>query len=158
MMRTAGFTAAFLLLLIGCSKNNSNNTTSGASLSATIGTSSFQGTTTNGAYSTSLDLIGVFSFNVAAKDTSAVQIVMAFPPPVNKPFTSDSLYLSYTTKGIEYDAYSLQGQLQLTISSLDSVNHKFAGTFSATGHNSTNYTDSIVITNGKFSTGYTINP
>jgi hypothetical protein len=66
--------------------------------------------------------------------------------------------LSYTIKGTEYDAYSTEGQFQLTVTSLDSMGHKIGGTFSATGHSLISYNDSVVITNGKFSTAYNVNP
>jgi len=39
---------------------------------------------------------------------------------------------------------------------LDSVNHKIIGTFSGVLYNVTGGSDSLVITNGTFNTGYTV--
>lgn len=151
--------AAFLLLLtiVACSKHN--NSSSSGSFSATIGTTPYQGTTTLGAYSRSLNLMAVISNSVRTNDTSSFQLTMPWPPPVNTILPADSLLsLSYTAKGTEYDAYSTEGQLQLTVTSVDTVNHQVAGAFSATGHSIANFNDSVVITNGKFSTSYNVNP
>ncbi|HEY1212855.1 MAG TPA: hypothetical protein VGE93_04400, partial [Bryobacteraceae bacterium] len=120
------------LFLAGCSKNN--HSTASGSFSATVGGSNFQGTTTLGAYSATLELLAVVSYSIRANDTSVFQMAMPWPPPVNKPFPADSvLSLSYTAKGTVYEAYSTEGQLQLTVTSLDSIGHKIAGTFSAVG-------------------------
>ncbi|HEY4336920.1 MAG TPA: hypothetical protein VGM89_13510 [Puia sp.] len=146
------------LLVAACGKSNSGSTSSG-SLSATIGSASFQSTTTFGAYSAGINLLAVISNSEHPNDTSAIQIAMPWPPPINKAFPADTLLsLSYIAKGTEYDAYSTEGQLQLTVTSLDSLGHKIAGTFSATGHSLLSYNDSLVITNGKFSTSYNVNP
>jgi hypothetical protein len=143
-----------IVLITGCSKNNSS--TPSGSFSATIGSTNFQGTTTLGAYSEGANLLAVVSLSMRPPDTSAFQLTMAYPPPVDTTFISDSLSLSYTAKGTEYFAYSAQGQLLLTITSFDTKAHKLAGTFSATGHNAANYNDSVVITNGKFSSAYNV--
>jgi hypothetical protein len=156
-MRLAVLSFLSLLLITGCSKNNNNNTPSG-SLSATVGSSSYTGTTTLGAYSSSLRLIAIVSYSIQVRDTSAFQIIIPYAPPVNRAFASDSMYLTYTAKGTEYDAFSARGQLQMTITSIDSIGHKIAGNFSAIAHDSTNFNDSLLITNGKFSTSYTVNP
>jgi hypothetical protein len=146
------------LLAASCGKSNSGSASSGT-LSATIGSSNFQSTTTLGAYSVGIELLAVVSSSMHPNDTSAFQLILPWPPPVNKPFPADSLLmLSYTIKGTEYDAYSTEGQLQLTVTSLDSTAHKIGGTFSATGHSLLSYNDSVVITNGKFSTAYNVNP
>jgi hypothetical protein len=147
-----------LLIIGGCSKHN-NDSSPSSTFSATIGSSNFQGTTTLAAYSVGIDLLAVISYSVHPNDTSAFQITMPWPPPVNKPFPADSLLsLSYTAKGVEYDAWSSLGQLQLTVTSIDSIGHKIGGSFSAVGHSTTNANDSVVITNGKFSTSYNVNP
>ena len=157
-MRYSVAALLLLLTLAGCSKNNNSGSASG-SLSATIGTTNYQSTTTLGAYSVGIELLAIISYSQHPNDTSAFQIVMPWPPPVNKVYPADSLLsLSYVAKGIEYDAFSTQGQLQLTVTSIDSIGHKIAGSFSATGHSTANANDSVVITNGKFSTSYNVNP
>jgi len=152
--------AAFLLLFAfaGCSKNN--NSSSNGSFSATIGSASYQGTTTLGAYSANLAELAIVSYSQRTNDTSAFQVTMPWPAKAfNQVLPADSLLtLSYSAKGKEYDAWSTEGQLQLTITSIDSIGHKIAGSFTATGHSSANFNDSVVITNGKFSTAYNVNP
>jgi hypothetical protein len=152
--------AALLLLLIiaGCSKNNNSSSSSG-SFTATIGTTSYQGTTTLGAYSYGLGELAIVSYSMHPNDTSAFQVTMPWPKTFNQTLPTDSLLsLSYTAKGTEYDAYSTEGQLQLTVTSIDSIGHKIAGSFTANGHSTANFNDSVVITNGKFSTSYNVNP
>ncbi|HVU96253.1 MAG TPA: hypothetical protein VHE34_13575 [Puia sp.] len=152
--------AAFLLFFsfAGCSKSN-NNSPSG-SFSATIGPTSYQGTTTLGAYSYGLGELAIVSYSQRTNDTSAFQVTMPWPAKAfNQVLPADTLLtLSYTAKGTEYDAWSTEDQLQLTITSIDSIGHKIAGSFTATGHSAANFNDSVVITNGKFSTSYNVNP
>jgi|GEM_PF-1717242 len=152
--------AALLLLTIaGCSKNNNSSSSSG-SFTATIGTTSYQGTTTLGAYSYGLGELAIVSYSQRTNDTSAFQVTMPWPAKTfNQVLPPDSLLtLSYTARGTEYDAYSTEGQLQLTVTSVDSIGHKIAGSFTATGHSAANFNDSVVISNGKFSTAYNVNP
>ena len=147
------------LLATACSKNNNNGSTSSGSFSATIGSTSYQGNKTFGAYSYSLGELAIVSYSQLPNDTSAFQITMPWPKTFNQPLPADSLLkLSYAAKGKEYDAFSSQGQFQLTITSIDSTGHKIGGSFSATGHSSANFNDSVVITNGKFSTSYNVSP
>jgi hypothetical protein len=159
LCRSLSFSVLTLVFgaIAGCSKNNNSSTSSG-SFTATVGGSAFQGSSTGGAYSSSLGVLLVVSSSVQSKDTATIELVLPYAPPVNKPFVSDSLYLTYTHKGAEYDAWSANGQLQVTVTSLDTLAHTLAGTFAATGHSGANYNDSVVITNGKFSSAYTINP
>jgi hypothetical protein len=151
MMRLSVLSLAGVFLFAACSKSSSSPAASG-SLSATVGAASFQGTSTNGVYSKSLGELVVFSFN--AKDS--FELIIPYPPRINQPLISDSSYIRFDTKGIEYDAFSEAGQAQLTVTAFDSSTHQFSGTFSATAYNSANASDSVVITNGKFTTSYTI--
>jgi hypothetical protein len=48
------------------------------------------------------------------------------------------------------------GKASMTINSLDTVGHKISGVFTATAYNTSSTTDSVVITNGKFSSSYTV--
>lgn len=150
--------ALFVLFAIGaCSKNSSSTSSSG--VSATAGSSKYQSTTSVGAYSASLGELTIFSYSGSGSDSTALQIDIPWPPVVNQVLPADSLLtLSYTTRGTEYDAYSLAGQLQLTVTSLDSTGHKLSGTFSAIAHSIANVNDSVVISNGKFSTAYNVSP
>lgn len=151
--------ALLLLIFAGCSKNNNSSTSSG-SFTATIGATSYQGTKTLGAYSYGLGELAIVSFAMHPNDTSAFQVNMRWPAKVfNQVLPADTLLtITYAAKGKEYDAYSTQGQVLLTLTSVDSIGHKIAGSFTATGHSIANYNDSVLITNGKFSTSYNVNP
>jgi hypothetical protein len=147
-----------VLLAASCSKNNNGSSSSG-SFSATVGSTNYQATVTLGAFSYSLGELAVLSYSRLPNDTSAIQVTMPWPTTFNQPLPADPLLtLTYAAKGKEYDAYSNQGQLQLTVTSIDSTGHKIACSFTATGHATTNFYDSVVITNGKFNTSYNVNP
>jgi len=150
--------ALFVLFAISaCSKNSSSTPSSG--VSATAGSSKYQSTTSVGAYSASLGELTIFSYSGSGSDSTALQIDIPWPPVVNQVLPADSLLtLSYTARSTEYDAYSLAGRLQLTVTSLDSTGHKLSGTFSAIAHSTANVNDSVVISNGKFSTAYNVSP
>lgn len=151
--------ALLVLLALGaCSKNNTSSTSS-SGVSATAGSSRYQSTTSVGAYSAGLGELTIFSYAGSGSDSTALQIDIPWPAAVNRVLPADSLLtLFYTTKGTEYDAYSTAGQLQLTVTSLDSTGHKLSGTFSAIAHSTANINDSVVITNGKFSSAYNVSP
>ena len=153
--------AAFVFV-VGCSKsNNSSGVSTQGNLSATTGASSFSATSTYGFYSQSLALIGVLGYTIQSSDTTLIQLEMAYIPPVNKSFSSDSvseLGMSYQIGNKHYGAFLGQGSVVINLSIADTVLHNLAGTFSGVVYNDLNANDSVIITNGKFNTGYTVSP
>lgn len=158
----AALSIMLVLALAACSKsNNSGGVTTEGNLSATTGSASFSAISTFGVYSQSLGLIGVVGYTNQASDTTQIQLDMAYIPPVNKSFSSDTiaeLGLSYQIAHKRYDAFMGQGSVTLSLTSADTVNHQIAGTFSGVVYNDTNVNDSVIITNGKFSTIFTVSP
>jgi hypothetical protein len=151
---------AFITLTPACSKS-SNSNTSGGTLSATIGSSVFTAGGAAGFYSQSLGLMGVVGYTIQSKDTTTMEVEFPYPPVVNHPVSSDSiaeLGISYTAAGKEYDGYLGSGRCIITLTTADTINHKLTGTFSGVAYNASNRADSLVITNGKFSSSYTVSP
>lgn len=149
-----------LMALAGCSKS-SNNGTSGTLTCTINGTSwSAQQYKVGAGYIVSLSQLFVLGYNIQNKDSTEIQFVIPYIPPVNHPFSLDSTgsILSYLPPGKEYDANAIvpssHGLITLTLA--DTVNHKIAGTFSGVLYNSINSSDSVTITNGTFTSAYTV--
>ena len=158
-IRPALFVLTALIFAVACSKSSSNSNTSGGTLSATTGSTTFTAGSTAGFYSQGLALIGVLGYTIKSGDTTLIQLEMAYIPPVNMSFSSDTvaeLGLSYKVSGKEYDAYQGEGRVVLSMTTADTVNHLIAGTFSGVVYNDVNSGDSLVISNGKFSSSYTV--
>jgi hypothetical protein len=150
---------SFLLLAAGCSKTNSSLSTNGT-LSATAGGAAFNATQVGGVYSRSLGFMAVLGYSIHSNDTTGFQLQFAYVPPVGITFSSDSTPtgLTYFIPGRRYDAFLGQGKVLVNLSVADTVNHKLAGSFSGTVYNDAILTDSVVITNGKFSSTYSVQP
>ena len=150
---------ASLLLAAGCSKNSNSLPTDGT-MSATAGGAAFNAAQVAGVYSQSLDFMAVLGYTIRSNDTTGFQIQFAYVPPVNVTFSSDSTAtgLTYFSPGKRYDAFLGQGKVVANLSLVDTVNHKLIGTFSATLINDANSNDSLLVTNGKFTTTYSVQP
>lgn len=146
--------AVTLIFAASCKKSSDSNSNS---ISATVGTTAVSGAHTQGTYSSLAGMYLLVSYNVQGKDTTGFFLTIPSAwAKVGKTFSSDSTYLELDyvgSNGADYAAYSNNGHLTLTLSTLDSVNHKIGGIFAGTAYNSSN--DSVVITNGKFSSSYT---
>ena len=154
-------TVVFLFTMIGCSKS-SNNSSSSGTLTCTINGTAFaaQPNQVGGGVLSSYGQLYVLGYNIQNKDTTGFQVEMPYIPAVNHPFSTDTTLsdLTYITSGKEYDAYfGLSASHGLiTVSTADTVNHKIAGTFSGVLYNVLSASDSVVVTNGAFSTSYTV--
>jgi hypothetical protein len=100
---------------------------------------------------------------VKSNDTSGFDVTIPAPITLNKAISTDSgstsiAYLTGTTGGKAYLATGGYGSGVLIVTSLDTTGHKIAGTFTGTLYNSISYADSVVVTNGKFSSSYTVEP
>lgn len=153
--------AGLLLGLIGCSKNNNNNTSTGT-MSCTVNGTAFsaQPYQVGAGYLSNYGQLFVVGYNIQNTDTSLFQVVMPYLPPVNVAFSTDTTIsdLAYVKSGQEYDAFFGFDNSHgiITLSEADTVNHKVTGTFSGVLYNKTNSADSVVVTNGAFSSYYTI--
>ncbi len=150
-----------LTLIIGCSKNNNSNPSSGT-MAASVSGTVFTAATTVGAYSQSFGLIDVVGYTIKSNDTTIVTIGIPYGAPINHLFSSDSTLagITYQITGKEYDAYlGFPGTKALiTLTASDTVNHTITGTFSGTLYNDLSATDSVVVTNGTFTSSYTVGP
>jgi hypothetical protein len=92
-------------------------------------------------------------------DSTGMGLVFPVPITVNKTVSSDSGWIDVeyvdAQKQAEYDGGYTAGHSILTITSYDSTGGKIAGTFSGVLYNITGGSDSLVITNGSFSTTFT---
>jgi len=151
----------FLFAVAGCSKSSNSNSSNGA-LTCTINGTAFaaQPNQVGGGVLSSYSQLYVLGYNIQNKDTSGFQVEMPYVPVVNHPFSTDTTLsdLTYITSGKEYDAYfGLSASHGLiTVSVADTINHKVSGTFSGVLYNVLSASDSVVVTNGAFTTSYTI--
>jgi len=142
-----------ILLTISCSKDSTTHNPNNISL--TIGSQTLQSTRISGASSsTELALDG---YPVSQGDTSLVHITMLTDIKTGQ---ADSFQLSsiwYTTaNGITYSGEAIHGGHGiLTVTSRDSTAGRISGTFNGVFYNTTTGSDSVIITNGRFSSGYT---
>jgi|SRR5579871_2596743 len=147
------------LAIIACHKSSNSNSGSQGTLSATVGGTAFTANATYGIYYQTLNsflAIGI----IPSKDSTFLQVQLPWPLPIDTAFSTDSTLSGlsyYTSSGSKsYDAYTANGHALFTITLFDTINHKISGTFSGTLINDFTVTDSLVITNGKFTTAYTV--
>ena len=160
---------ALSILTTGCSKSNNNNSSS-TSISATVGSSSYSSSTyAAGIYSTDSSYFGLLGMQVVNKDTTFFTLDFSGPVVLNQQITTATNANSFLTVGYQpngafgnyYGAsyYDFgQGSAIVTVTSYDSTGHKIAGTFSGVLYNELNSSDSVIVTNGKFSTNFTVIP
>src|ERR1700748_644339 len=153
----AAFSVFAFATLTSCSKNTSNNT-AGSTISATIGTTNYNSYVTS-TYSVSNDLYDIVGVSISNKDTLALELT--FPTlPVNHPIDLDTTFasLNYTigvSNPVFYQGGFQSGHLVLTLSALDTAKHTVSGIFQGTIYSYLTR-DSLVVTNGKFNTSYTL--
>jgi hypothetical protein len=156
-------TAALVLVSTGCKK--SNDSASGFSLSATIGASAWAATATPGQYAGVYErdnlLFDVAGMRRTSQDTSTLYLILPLVAKPGMTVSSDTSVLTITyspnfARSIYMAQYGFGGHALVTMTTQDTVNHKIAGTFSGTVYNLANASDSLVITNGKFSTTYVV--
>jgi hypothetical protein len=160
------FTAIFTLLIASSCKKSSNISDSSNSVSATVSGTNFSTSTTASFYSQSgadWDISGV---SIKSGDTVVVEAMIFAPFTLNQPFNTDTtnttlFYSTNGSSGKQYGAGSYwfgsgNGLAVMTVTSLDTTAHKISGTFSGSLY--TTASDSVVVTNGKFSSSYTVEP
>jgi hypothetical protein len=148
---------ALLAISVGCKKSN-NSTDSSSAISASMGSTAFSTSTANTTayYSTDSTAYEISGFAINAGDTTglALEFFNRFTvgTTITDKYAVDIDYYVSTTK--DYFGGDGIGQIALTVTSQDTVNHKIAGTFTATLYNMLGQNDSLVVTNGKFNTTY----
>ncbi|HLX67403.1 MAG TPA: hypothetical protein VKR41_10420 [Puia sp.] len=156
--------SAFLLAVTSCKKSSNNGGASG-SMSATVGSTAWANNyATVGLYASSFG-IGLFDIiGLQFKNGDSSEFTLEFPTPitVNLPVNADTaaLIITYSDSksGETYTGMTGGfGNVVLTVTSYDSTHHTIGGTFNGSMVSVTNFPDSILVTNGKFSTNYTVN-
>ncbi len=152
------------VIAAGCSKSNPSSS-SGTAVSATINGSAFTPAVTVGIFSQPDSSFQLTSYSIKNSDTTGLNLYFPGGMPLNTVQSlGDSVQLVYTNSatGKSYAGNSLGGHGSITLTSLDTTNHKLAGTFSGTlllQNSSTGIvttSDSVVITNGAFNSTYSV--
>lgn len=145
-------TIAFsLVVATSCKKSNSG---SSAAVTATVGGTAFTPATSAAAYATVSKYFDIAGYTAKGTDTTLLDVSFSAPVTVNKVLgPADGVFVQYTSSGKSYISGQAWGAA-LTVTSLDTVNHKIAGNFTATVYNLSNGSDSLMLTNGKFSSSY----
>ena len=139
------------ILSTGCKKSNNSNS---GGVSATVGSTNFSATVTTAVYSRDSAIYAIYGTTITTTDTSVLYLIVAPPFTVNT--ATNSFAVEYYHAGKTYfnsNTYG-QGSGSLTVTGLDTVNHKISGNFNATMYNFSNNNDSVMITKGQFNTSY----
>jgi hypothetical protein len=154
--------AAFsLLLTTSCKKSNSSS--GGGGLTATVSGTAWATTVpTQAIYSKSVGEFQIVGGQYKSGDSTGISVAFGTPFPLHTAFSSDTAFVDVEYVNVktlaQYDGGLLSGHSIITVSSWDSVNHKIVGTYSGVLYNTGNPADSLVVTNGTFSTAYTAEP
>jgi hypothetical protein len=149
--------------IVACSKSTQTaGYVSQGTLTATVGSANYAPSLTEAVYSPSTDNNFVLGIQTG-KDSAYLRVELPLTGfTIGTPFSSDTatasgLFWFDSQRTYEYDAVNGNGASHslINITSWDSTTLKFAGTFSGVLYNINNLSDSIVITNGTFSTSYT---
>ncbi len=163
----AAVMALSLLSLLGlesCSKNNSSSYQTDGTLTATVNGSAYSAKSyvIAALVTTLTPQIIVEGDSITNSDTTRVQVAVPSNFPVNQATSVDSsaytgaVGISYYSRGVTYLAYAgtYDSHGDINLSSLDTVSHHIAGTF--TGVLYATSSDSVVITNGAFNSSYQV--
>jgi hypothetical protein len=135
-------------------------------VTATISGTNFSTGQTDGFYTRSGANWDISGLSIKSNDTVVVEAMIFAPFTLNQPFNTDTtnmtlLYYTNGSTGKQYGVGSYwfgagSGLAVMTVTSLDTSAHKISGTFSGSLYSSAS--DSIQVTNGKFSSSYTVEP
>jgi hypothetical protein len=155
--------SAFLLAVTGCKKSNNNGSGSGT-MSASIGGTAWANNYPLVSFYASSGGIGLFDIvglQFKGGDSTSLDLEFSSPITLNLPVNSDtSAFLAAytdTKTQLNYGVLPGLGSAVLTITAYDSTGHTIAGTFSGVLYNLSTFTDSLVVTNGKFNSTFTVN-
>jgi hypothetical protein len=149
--------------IVACNKGTqTSGYVSQGTLTATVAGASYAPSLTEAVYSTNYSTFVVLGIQ-PGKDTNYLRVELPLTGyTIGTAFSSDTATTSGLSwfdsqRSFEYDALFGIGASHslINITSLDSSTLKVSGTFSGVLYNINNLNDSIVITNGAFSTSYT---
>lgn len=151
--------ATILLTVSSCSKNN--NSSSGAGMSATVGGSAWGNNYPVGAILyTSDSSFDIGAVQAKAGDTTAFDLNIFFPITLNTAMSSTNTnwYMDYVDHHTlaQYSGFTAGSHSLITVTSYNANGKTVAGTFSGVLYNSDGSADSVVVTNGKFNSGFQI--
>ena len=139
-----------------CKKSNSPAPTN-AAFSATVNGSAFNPTASNAVYTGFAQSWDIFGLYIKGSDSSVFDVTIYAPVTLNKPVTTYYSGVDYYSAGVDdFSDFVGTGKATITVTSLDSVNHKISGTFSGVLPGTTGSDDSVVVTNGKFNISYLV--
>lgn len=143
-------------LSVGCKKSSSS--TGSGTFSATVGDTAFTPGDVAGIYVTADQAWSILAYQIKAGDTVSFDINIYLPFTVNQPIAPNFTNILYQNAMGEpyYNAIGHTPNLAITVTSVDSVNHNIAGTFSGSLYDENGTGDSVVVTNGKFNTSYSV--
>jgi hypothetical protein len=167
------YTIFFVLLLsiLGCKKSSNHNSPSGAAVSATVNGAAWSATLQSWAtYYTANAQFQIWGSELAGAYTLKFGLLIITPIMLNKPigpdtpinnfgYFNDVVYVDEKTIN-SYKSYDGQpdfgGHSTLTVTAYDSAGHTISGTFSGVLYNQANSNDSVLVTNGRFNTSFTV--
>jgi hypothetical protein len=148
--------SGFLLAATSCKKSNSGGGGS-AGVHATVGATAWASNfPVSGVHITSADQYEIGGVQIANHDTTAFAILFTGPVALNHAISSDTAFsgVGYIHGQTEYDGGEGIGHSIITVTSYDANGKKIGGTFSGVLYNLFDGNDSLVVTNGTFSTTY----
>lgn len=156
----------FSLLVVGCSKSNNSTPPTGMSTAVNGKAYTDKGTNVVSANGGLGLFYTISSGGIVGGDTAALVMTIGTPIVLNKKVLTDSdaiASLDYIVikNGAPFADYTADfhsgDSIYITVTSLDTVNHKITGTFSgkvAIDHAAVNQPDSVVFTSGTFNSSY----
>ena len=144
------------LLSVGCKKSSSS--TGSGTFSATVSDTAFTPGDVAGIYVSADQAWSILAYQIKAGDTISFDINIYLPFTVNQPIAPNFSNILYQNAMGEpyYNAIGHTPNLAITVTSVDSVNHNIAGTFSGSLYDENGSGDSVVVTKGKFNTSYSV--
>jgi len=152
-MALAVISSAFLLAAASCSKSN-NNSSNGSMTASINGTAWTANALISGQFSVASGGFQIGGLQLKSGDSIVLEVSFYSPVALDQTISSDSTGIDIECDKADslFDGGPLAGHSTLTITSYDSIGYKVGGTFSGVLYNISGGSDSLVVTNGTFST------
>ena len=152
MKKSHALILSLFIIIASCKKNNDDKFTG---ISANINGKAWQAkyiTAFEGAPFIDIDMVGLYA---VPGDTTQLEIVVPDSIQVNKPNPFQSTTVRYyLNDSTTYDGLTTYGHGMVTVTSLDTTDHKVAGIFNGVLYNIADDNDSVSVTNGRFNISY----